>query len=283
VWERDTGVKLSRTVAAADRGPFDVVEQTLGEVARGDRVLEALLVLDANRVQAEVVGDAQGGGVHLELAEQLGLGQFGGLVGAEVERHPGVLQPGVDALGLVVADGLHLGDQGTLRQALLVDAERVDELVIEDGVVHPHTSLVEDAEDGLLPLELVCERCAELPLGAVVECRQIADVALVMDDHAVGQPCLEAVERPRVGEVLAPQGGVPDAGLGHAAGETEEPDEARELAFPVGDYENPAAVAAQSGEDMMAVLPDSLGDDERSLRRKMLKISMPARWLSMKP
>jgi len=81
VRERDTGIQLTRTVSAADRGPFDVVEQALREVARGHGVLEALLVLDADPVEAEVVGDPQGGDVHLELAEQLGLSQLGVIVG----------------------------------------------------------------------------------------------------------------------------------------------------------------------------------------------------------
>jgi hypothetical protein len=41
----------------------------------------------------------------------------------------------------------HLGDERGLAEPLLVDAARVEVLVAEDRVVHPHAALVEDAED----------------------------------------------------------------------------------------------------------------------------------------
>ena len=48
------------------------------------------------------------------------------------------VQPGADRGRLVVADLEHLGVEGRLRQALLVDAGRVEQLVVEDRVVHAH-------------------------------------------------------------------------------------------------------------------------------------------------
>ena len=80
-------------VPAGDRRAVDVVEQALGQVARGDEVLKALLVLDPDCVEAEVVADAQGGYVHLALLPDLFLGQLGAVVGAEKEPHPPVLKP----------------------------------------------------------------------------------------------------------------------------------------------------------------------------------------------
>ena len=59
-----------------------IVEQAFDQVGRGDEVLEALLVLDADGVAAELVGDAQGGDVHLALLEDLRVGEVGLLVGA---------------------------------------------------------------------------------------------------------------------------------------------------------------------------------------------------------
>ena len=68
-------------------GRSRVVEQALGEVGRRRHVLEALLVLDADRVAAELVGDAHGGDVQPELVEDLVLGQLGRAVAAEAELH----------------------------------------------------------------------------------------------------------------------------------------------------------------------------------------------------
>ena len=68
-----------------DRRAVGVVEQALGEVRGRRHVLEALLVLDADGVAAEAVGDAHRGGVQPQLVEHLVLGQLGGAVAAEPE------------------------------------------------------------------------------------------------------------------------------------------------------------------------------------------------------
>ena len=57
--------------APRDRRAVGVVEHALDEVAGGQQVLQALLVLDADGVAAELVGDARGGDVHLALVEDL--------------------------------------------------------------------------------------------------------------------------------------------------------------------------------------------------------------------
>ena len=61
------------------------------------------------------------------------------------------------------------------------------------------------------------------------------------------------------------------AGLGQARGEVEQADQPGELAAPVGDDEDRAAVGAQAGQDVVAVLPDGLDDDERRVRREPLE------------
>ena len=91
----------------------------------GRKVLQALLVLDADGGAAELVGEPDGGDVHLALLQGLGFGQFGLLVAAPVEGHALLQQPVQDLAGFGVADLLHGGVQGGLAQPLLEHAGRV--------------------------------------------------------------------------------------------------------------------------------------------------------------
>ena len=61
------------------------------------------------------------------------------------------------------------------------------------------------------------------------------------------------------------------ARLGQARGEVEHADEPGPLAAPVGDDEDRPAVGPQAGQDVVAVLPDGLDDDERRVRREPLE------------
>ncbi len=56
-------------------GRSRVVERAFDQIAGRQQVLQALLVLDADRVAAEIVGDAHGGDVHLALQQDLVVGQ----------------------------------------------------------------------------------------------------------------------------------------------------------------------------------------------------------------
>ena len=62
---------------ARHRRTVHIIQQALGQVRRRRQVLQALLILDADGVAAEIVGDAQRGDVHLALFENLGVGQVG--------------------------------------------------------------------------------------------------------------------------------------------------------------------------------------------------------------
>ena len=192
-----------------------------------------------------------------------------------------------DRLRLLVADPPHLGDERALRQALLVDAERVEQLVVEDRVVHAHAALVEDADDRLLVLQLLGERAARArPRGRRrAPARSTSRTWPVSCVSVAGlEPGAQARAGPVVGEVLAPQRRVRDPGLREAAGEVEQPDQAGELAAPVGHHEDRAAVGAQAGQDVVAVLPDaSTTTISGASGGRVLKTSMPARWLSMNP
>ena len=271
VREGEPGIQLTGAVAGVHGRSLDVVEQALREVTRGNGVLEALLILDAHRVEAEVVRDAQRRDVHPELAEQLRVGQLGCLLGAGVECHPRPVEPVTHPLRLVRADGGHLGDQGALGQPFLVDTDRVEDLVVEDGVVHAHAALVEDPDDRLVALELGGERAAQLDLRAVRQGGEVVDVAQVVVQLSGLEPGAQPVPGPRVGEVLAPQDRVAYAGLGQARREVEQPDETGELAAPVGHEQDRPGVGAQSCQDVVAVLPHGLDDDQGRVAREGLE------------
>jgi len=62
------------------------------------------LVLDADGLAAELVGDAQCGDVELTLGEDLGFGELGRGVFAKVEFEALFLEPSVNGVGFGVAD-----------------------------------------------------------------------------------------------------------------------------------------------------------------------------------
>ena len=188
------------------------------------------------------------------------------LVRAELELHPRVLEPVVDALRLGVGDRLHLGVQRGLAQALLEDARRVEQLVGDDGVVHAHAALVEDAHDRLVPLEVAGELLAQgdgVARGADDVLAVGLDVAGVVRDLPVLQPLAQAVDEELVGEVLAPQGAYATPAL------VSEP---LRLSIPTRPGQVPLQLARvrigprwvdQAGQDVVRILPDGLGDDQR--------------------
>ena len=68
VRERPALVQHARAVARGHRRALGRVQHALGEVGCRHQILEALLVLDADGVEPEVVGDPQRGDVHLRTA-----------------------------------------------------------------------------------------------------------------------------------------------------------------------------------------------------------------------
>src|SRR5690606_4404581 len=77
-----------------------------------------------------------------------------------------------------------------------------------------------------------------------------------------GEPVAEKI----VGEVGAPEGRVSDAGFGEGAVEIEHADEAGPGAGPVGDGEDGAAVGDEARQEVVGILPDAFGNDERRVR-----------------
>ncbi len=266
------GVKFRARLRVIDRRALDVVEQPLYQVGGGSHVLQPLLILDADGVAAEVVRDTHGSDVHLALFENLAIGQVGFLVGAGDELHAPRVEPVAHLLRFLVAHQAHGRHQRRLTESLLVDAGGVEQLVVNDGVVHAHAALVEDAQDGFLALELRGQRFAQLTFrGGQAGGIEVAHVAGVVIDLALANPLADAAPEELVGEVFAPDGAVFDAGLGQRAVEVEHAHQAGPLPAPVGDGEDRATMVAQTGQHMMAVLPHRFGDDQTSVGINVLE------------
>ena len=82
--------------AVLDRRAIDIVEQAFRQVGGGREIFQALLILDAHRVAAESIGDAQGRDIHFALLQHLRLGEVGLPVAAVFERHAFLDQPVID-------------------------------------------------------------------------------------------------------------------------------------------------------------------------------------------
>ena len=89
------------------------------------------------------------------------------------------------------------------------------------------------------------------------------DVGGVVFDMPGFQPRLEAFLEIGVIEVLAPQRAEFYACLGERSVEVEHADESRPSAAPIGKCEDGSLVGEEAGQEVVAVLPDGFGDDER--------------------
>ena len=70
------------------RRTFDVVQHPFHQIRCRRQVLQSLLVLNADRVAAELIGDAHGGDVHLALLEHLDPREFGRFIDAKANFIP---------------------------------------------------------------------------------------------------------------------------------------------------------------------------------------------------
>ena len=214
-----------------DRRSLRVVQQPLDQVRGRRHVFQPLLILDADGVTAEVVGDAHGSDVHLALLQDLVVGQVRVRVGAGHEGHTALIQPTAHRLGLSIRDASHFRYQRRLAQPFFVEAGAVHQLIVDDSVVHAHAALVEDAQDGLFPSQLTGQGLAQLDFVTRQSREvQVSHVAGVVSDATLFQPLADAVQEEIIGEVLAPDGAVWDAHFGQAAVQVKQPHQPRPLA-----------------------------------------------------
>jgi hypothetical protein len=116
-------VEHAPVAARAHRRPVHVVQQAFGQVGSRRQVLQPLLILDADGVAAEIVGDAQRRDVHLALLQNLRVGQVGLGSGPVRNCTPFAIQPGAHRARFLVAHrSQHLGVERRLAEALLEHA-----------------------------------------------------------------------------------------------------------------------------------------------------------------
>ena len=206
-------VQHARTVAAGDRRPFGVVQHSLDEITRGQKILKPLLILNADCRAAEVVGDAQRSDVHLALQVDLIVGQMLVGIAAGDEFQAVMLEPAADRAGFVVA-GLHrLIIEGRLTEPFLVHAGGIHQMVGHDGVEHSHATFVEHAHDGLLLLHAVPRLTARRCLGIFTSASR-RDVLGRMPQFSFFEPASQRFCKRKIGKINAPQGRILLAGFG---------------------------------------------------------------------
>ncbi|MNV31102.1 hypothetical protein D3C71_1223950 [compost metagenome] len=156
--------------------------------------------------------------------------------------------------------------QCRLRQALLEDAERHQEFIRHDGIVHTHAALVENAEDDLVGAEVAGDLLRQiLEILRHLACLKRRHMARVMVDRTFQKPLGKTAAEEIVVECLAPQRGIGDTRLGQRAVEIEQADQTRPLAGPVGNGQDRSLVAGETGQHMVRILPDGFCDDHRHI------------------
>src|SRR5438309_11720512 len=91
------------------------------------------------------------------------------------------------------------------------------------------------------------------------------DVRAIVRDGSSVHPLLESVQEKLVRKVDTPEGRVGDACLGERPIEVEQANETGPLSTPVGDSEDRASMRSQARKHMVAILPDRLRHNERSV------------------
>ena len=114
-----------------------------------------MLVLNADEIAAEAVGQTQRGDVHPALLQDLGPRQASSLVFAEVERHACFFQPGQNLLGFGFRDLCRLVVKGRLAEPLFKNASRVQQVIGNDGVEHSHAAFIKDTHQHLAAAEVL--------------------------------------------------------------------------------------------------------------------------------
>src|SRR6185369_5216663 len=143
-------------------------------------------------------------------------------------------------------------------------------MVWHNGVEHSHAAFVKNADNGLLFFETSSLCVSDLCCAASCALKGM-DVRAIVRDGSGAHPLLESVQEKLVGKVDAPEGRVGDACLGKRPIEVEQTDETGPLSTPVGDSEDRTFMCGQAWKHMMAILPDGLRHNERSVFGDSLK------------
>ena len=131
-----------------------VIERSLDQIAGGQQVLEPLLVLDADAVAFEIVGDPNRRNIHLALLKDLLFREVGSMMGTDMKDHALLVHPISYALCLRICNSCRFVIERRLAKPFLVDAGGVQEVVGNDRVEHPHATFVEYSHDRLVGSQL---------------------------------------------------------------------------------------------------------------------------------
>ena len=142
----------------------------------------------------------------------------------------------------------------------------IEQMAGDDGVEHTHAAFIEDSHDGFIPAQLIGEPVSDgIELVGNRLGRQGPDMAQIVFASSGIQSLVQLVSEVVITKSFAPQGREWNACFGKRSIEIEHAYQAGPLPRPVGDGQNRAAMSGEPGENMVAVLPHRLGDDERRI------------------
>ena len=203
--KRAAGIQFA-PLLIEDRRPLDIIEQPFHQIRRRRQVFQPLLILDSDGIASELVRNPHGGNVHLALFENLLVGQIGFFIRPGHELDATLVEPGANLLRLGIGNLAHRGHQRRLAQAFLIDARWIQQIVLDDSVVHAHASFIEDAKDGFARLQDAQQaRVSELPfsLRQTGEIEPV-DVTGIVIDLVLFEPLPQPAEEEFIVEILAP-------------------------------------------------------------------------------
>ena len=263
VRQRPALIKHAPVRRSRDRRTIHIIEQPFCKIGRRREVFQSLLVLDADHIASEFIGDPQRGDIHLALLENLIVGEIGFRRGAGEEAQPFPFDPLPYGCRLGVRHVAHLGVQRRLAEPLLEHAGPVQQLIRDDGVEHPHAALVEDPHDGLIAMQVGGKLRAQLfRARRDSERAQRTDMAGIVREQLSTEPAPQSAQEKFIAKIDAPQRAVLDARLGERPVEVEQSDQPRPLAAPVRHRQDRPTMRVESVQKMVAVLPDRLDHNQ---------------------
>ena len=246
-----------------NRRALVIVEQPLGQIRSGQKILEPLLILDADRLATKPLREARGGDIHPALIKHLAQGQLGRLVLAQMKGKAGGADPVVNGAGLGLG---HLGGfviEGGLRQTFLEHPKREQKFIRNDGVIHAHAAFVENAHDGAPVTQIGGDGgCHTRQLGRHGGGLKPVQVAQIMANAPRREPPAQMGAEPIILEIDAPKAGEFHPSLDQRAIEIEQPHQPRPGARPVRNRQDRPLVGNQTGQNVLRILPHGLGHDQ---------------------
>ena len=206
-----------------------------------------MLVLNADGVTAEFIGNSERSNIHPALIENLRICKVRLFTCPGFEANSARVQPVANLLGFFPGNFPHSGKEGRLTKPFFIDAGRIHQGIFNHRVHHAHTTLIEDAKDCLPALQLFCQCASECSLGFADASRhKLMNVRGVVDNNLVFDPLPKTFLEQGVLEVLAPQRAERNASLAQAAIQIQHANQAGPLSGPVGNSENRTAMREQS-------------------------------------